>query len=82
MSDLKNIKNDFIAKLNSDLGLEEINQIKTELFGKNGLISSKFKNIGSIPETERKKFSTDLNQMKDDFQNLIINKINEIDKKK
>ena len=73
MSDLKNIKNDFIAKLNNNLGLEEINQIKTELFGKNGLISSQFKNIGSIPEAERKKFASDLNQIKGELQNLITN---------
>ena len=82
MSDLKNIKNDFSTKLNNNLGLEEINQIKTELFGKNGLISSQFKNIGSIPETERKKFASDLNQIKDELQNLITNKINEINAKK
>jgi phenylalanyl-tRNA synthetase alpha chain len=50
MSDIKNIQNDYSAKLNNNLSLEEINQIKTELFGKNGLISSQFKNIGSIPE--------------------------------
>jgi phenylalanyl-tRNA synthetase alpha chain len=82
MSDVKNIKNDFINKLNNNLSLEEINQIKTELFGKNGLISSQFKNIGSIPEVERKSFASDLNQIKDELQNLIINKINEIDIRK
>ena len=49
MSDLKNIENDYSSKLNGNLSLEEINQIKTELFGKSGLISSQFKNIGSIP---------------------------------
>ena len=65
MSDIKNIHNDYSAKLNNNLSLEEINQIKTELFGKNGLISSQFKNIGSIPETDRKKFASDLNQIKD-----------------
>ena len=82
MSDLKNIQNDYSAKLNSNLSLEEINQIKTELFGKNGLISSQFKNIGSIPEADRKKFASDLNQIKDELQNLITNKINEIESKK
>jgi phenylalanyl-tRNA synthetase alpha chain len=82
MSDLKNIKNDFIKKLNNNLSLEEINQIKTELFGKSGLISSQFKSISSIPETERKKFASDLNQIKDELQNLIIDKINKIDEKK
>ena len=81
MSDIKNIKNDFIVKLNNNLSLEEINQIKTELFGKNGLISSQFKNIGSISETKRKKFASDLNQIKDELQNLIVNKINKIDTK-
>ena len=57
MNDFKNIKEKYNSKLNSDLSLEDINQIKTELFGKNGLISSQFKNIASIPETERKKFA-------------------------
>ena len=82
MSDIKNIHNDYSAKLNNNLSLEEINQIKTELFGKNGLISSQFKNIGSIPEVDRKKFASDLNQIKDELQNLITKKINEIESKK
>ena len=38
MSDLKNIKDKYNTKLNDNLSLEEINQIKTELFGKKGLI--------------------------------------------
>ena len=79
MSDLKNIKNDFSAKLDNNLSLEEINLIKSELFGKNGLISSQFKNISSIPETERKKFASDLNQVKDELQNLITIKIKKIE---
>ena len=82
MSDIKNIQNDYSAKLSNNLSLEEINQIKTELFGKNGLISSQVKNIGSIPETDRKKFASDLNQIKDELQNLITSKINEIESKK
>ena len=82
MSDLKNIKEEFNTKLNNNLSLEEVNQIKTELFGKNGLISSQFKNIGSISELERKKFASDLNQIKEELQNLILKKINEIESKK
>mgnify|MGYP003686972487 CR=1 FL=1 len=62
MSDLKNIKNNFSTKLNNNLGLEEINQIKTDLFGKNGLVSSQFKQLGKIAEEERKKFASDLNR--------------------
>ena len=66
MSDLKKIKDEFLSKLRGKLNLSEINQIKSDLFGKNGLISSQFKNIGSIPESERKKFASDLNIVKDE----------------
>ena len=36
MSDIKKIRDEYINKLNQDLDLSHINQIKTELFGKNG----------------------------------------------
>ena len=78
MSDLKKIKDEFITKLSGKLNLSEINEIKSNLFGKNGLISLQFKKIGSIAESERKKFASDLNIIKDELQNLIDNKINEI----
>jgi len=78
MSDLKKIKDEFLIKLKGKLNLSEINQIKSDLFGKNGLISSQFKKIGSIGETERKKFASDLNIIKDELQDLINIKINEI----
>ena len=78
MSDLKKIKDEFLTKLSGKLNLSEINEIKSNLFGKNGLISLQFKKIGSIAESERKKFASDLNVIKDELQNLINNKINEI----
>ena len=79
MSDLKKIKNDFFSKLKQRLNLSEINKIKSDLFGKNGLISSQFKKIGTIDESERKQFASDLNIIKDELQNLINSKINEIE---
>ncbi len=78
MSDLKKIKDEFLLKLKGKLNLSEINEIKSHLFGKNGLISSEFKKIGSIAENERKKFASDLNVIKNELQNLIDSKINEI----
>ena len=79
MSDLKKIKEEFFLKLKEKLNLTEINQIKSDLFGKNGLISSQFKKIGTIDELERKKFASDLNFTKDELQELISSKINEIE---
>jgi phenylalanyl-tRNA synthetase alpha chain len=78
MSDLKKIKEEFISKLSTKLNLLEIGQIKTDLFGKNGLVSSQFKKIGTIEESKRKKFASDLNIIKDELQDLIDSKINKI----
>tara|TARA_Y100000389_G_scaffold147019_1_gene145851 strand:+ start:22 stop:1089 length:1068 start_codon:yes stop_codon:yes gene_type:complete len=78
MSDLKKIKDESLLKLKGKLNLSEINEIKSNLFGKNGLISSEFKKISSIAENERKKFASDLNVIKNELQNLIDSKINEI----
>ncbi len=77
MSDLKKLKDEFISKLRGKSNLSEINQIKSELFGKNGLISTQFKKIGTIAETKKKKFASDLNIIKDELQSLINSKINE-----
>ena len=53
--------------------------MKSDLFGKNGLVSSQFKKIGTIAETERKKFASELNVIKDELQDLINLKIKEIE---
>ncbi len=79
MSDLKKIKYEFLAKLKEKLNLSEINEIKSNLFGKNGLISSQFKKINSIADSERKQFASDLNGIKDELQNLIDKNIKAIE---
>ena len=79
MSDLIKIKEEFTLKLKSKINISEINQIKTELFGKNGLISLQFKKIGTIADTDRKKFASDLNIIKDELQDLINSKTKEIE---
>ena len=79
MSDLKKIKDELLLKLKGKLNLSEVNQMKSDLFGKNGLVSSQFKKIGTIAETERKKFASELNVIKDELQDLINLKIKEIE---
>ena len=79
MSDIKKIKDEYLLKLSKDLDVNQINEIKTDLFGKNGLVSSQFKQLGKIPEDKRKKFASELNEVKDELQNLIVSKIEEIE---
>ena len=82
MSDIKKIKDEFLLKLKKNLDLNQVNQIKTELFGKTGLISSQFKQLGKLAEEEKKKFASDLNSIKDELQNFISGKIQDIEAKK
>ncbi len=79
MSDIKKIKDDYIKKLNQNLDLNSINQIKTDLFGKNGLLSNEFKKLGAIASEKRKQFAADLNSIKNELQNAILNKIQDIE---
>ena len=78
MSEIIKIKEKYLSKLNDSLDQNILNEIKTELFGKNGIISVKFKQLGSIPEEERKDFATELNQLKNELQELILKKTEEI----
>ena len=71
MSDIKKIKDEFINKLKEDLDLNSVNQIKTDLFGKNGKVSNEFKKLGSVAAEDRKQFASDLNVIKDELQDLI-----------
>ena len=79
MSDIKKIKDEFLLKLKENLDLNKVNQIKTDLFGKSGIISSQFKQLSSIAENERKQFASDLNSVKNELQNLITKKIQDIE---
>jgi len=81
MSDIKKIKDEFLLKLNGNLDLNQINEIKSELFGKNGLISSQFKKLGSVAESDRKIFASDLNTVKEELQSKILQKIQDIETK-
>ena len=81
MSDIKKIKDQYLDKLSEDLNLDNVNQIKTELFGKNGVISNLFKKLGTMQSEDRKKFASELNFIKDELQDKINNKIQAIENK-
>ncbi len=79
MSDIIKIKEEYLLKLKDDLDLNNINQIKSELFGKTGKISNEFKKMGSMSPDSRKKFASDLNAIKDELQETIEKKIKDIE---
>ena len=79
MSDIIKIKEEYLNKLKEISDVKEINQLKSELFGKSGKISNEFKKMGSLNSEDRKKTSSELNDAKSELQNLIEKKIKDIE---
>ena len=79
MSDIKKIREEYLIKLKNELSNDGLNKIKTELFGKNGLISDSFKNLGSIPVDDRKKYASNINLIKEELQEIINTKFKELE---
>ena len=79
MSDIIKIKQEYLNKLKEISDVKEINQLKSELFGKSGKISNEFKKMGSLNSEERKKTSSELNDAKSELQNLIEKKLKDIE---
>ena len=79
MSDLDKINSIFNAKIDSIKTKEELQNLKTEFFGKNGQITTNFKTLGSLDPEKRKEFASNLNKIKEDLTNQIEQKNYEIE---
>ena len=74
MSDLDKISSVFNAKIDSVKSKEDLQNIKTEFFGKNGQITQQFKSLGSLNPEKRKEFASNLNKIKDDLTHQLEKK--------
>tara|TARA_B100001741_G_scaffold306379_1_gene299762 strand:+ start:516 stop:1583 length:1068 start_codon:yes stop_codon:yes gene_type:complete len=79
MSDIKKLRDEFLKKIEESSSIENLIKIKSDLFGKNGFIVNEFKKLGSISPENKKQFASDLNAIKDELQNSISNKFNNIE---
>jgi len=81
MSNLDKINSIFNAKIDSIKSTEELQNLKTEFFGKNGQITNQFKNLGSLSVDKKKEFASQLNKLKDSLSNQIEKKNLDIETK-
>ena len=70
-----------LSKIEKALHLEELEKIRVELLGKNGIITKEFKKIKEIPNEEKKEFAKKLNELKDKALSLISEKKVELEEK-
>ena len=64
MSDFAKLKEEFKDKIFKAQSSKEVETIRSEIFGKNGLINSQFKKLGSLSPEDKKKTASEINNAK------------------
>jgi len=74
MSKLDNRKTEYISKIEKIKNPLDLDNIKTEIFGKNGFLTLEFKKLGNLPAEEKKIIALQLNKAKEDLIDFINKK--------
>ena len=64
MENFNQIESDILNKIRNVNNRVSYDKIKTEIFGKNGIITQLFKKIGSLDQSQRKEYASKLNSLK------------------
>ena len=64
MENFNKIETELLNKIKSAIDRNSLDLVKTEIFGKKGLITELFKKIGSLNNNERKEYASKLNDLK------------------
>lgn len=76
--DLINLKNQTIAQIGDIKSLEELEELRIDLFGRNGKFTLSSKEISKVPVEEKKQFGITLNEVKNTLEELIATKKNNL----
>ncbi|MFA7676232.1 MAG: phenylalanine--tRNA ligase subunit alpha [Candidatus Shapirobacteria bacterium] len=71
---LEAIKNQYIDKIAALKTDKELESLRIELFGRNGLINNLFSKIKDIAPQEKKQYGADLNQLKTKLETSLLSK--------
>ena len=61
MENFNQVETDILDKIKSVVDKNSYEKIKTEIFGKKGIITELFKKIGSLDQSQRKDYASRLN---------------------
>ena len=75
MKNLNQIESEVLEKIKNIKDHNAYNLIKTEIFGKKGIITELFKKIGSLDQGERKEYASKLNILKDKITEILEKKL-------
>ena len=78
MSEFEKKIAEYKSKIKSSSKIEEIDLLRSEVFGKNGIINLEFKKLVELPLEEKKSFAANLNKIKQELQDIYKTKSTEI----
>ena len=64
MSDFEKLKDELKLKLSEAKNSQEVDIIRTEIFGKNGLINSEFKKLWLLSPEDKKKLASQIRKQR------------------
>ena len=64
MENFDQIESDILNKIKNVSNRNSLDSIKTEIFGKKGIITELFKKIGRMDQSQRKEYASKLNDLK------------------
>lgn len=82
LSNLSELEKKFSKTIQSASTLEELEKVRRDFLGRNGLINSLLKEIVKLPPSERKKTGNELNLIKSEMEKSIAEKISHYEQKK
>nr|ADM95037.1 phenylalanyl-tRNA synthetase alpha subunit [uncultured Atribacterota bacterium] len=79
---IQDLKKQFYKKIATIKNREELKDLRNEFIGRKGLVSKMLKGISLLPSEEKPKFGQMLNNLKQDFLKIILEKEKELLDKK
>jgi len=64
MENFNRIESNLLNKIKNIRDRNALDSVKTEIFGKKGVITELFKKIGSLDQSQRKEYASKLNDLK------------------
>jgi len=79
MENFNQIESDLLNKIKGISDRNALDSVKTEIFGKKGIITELFKKIGSLDQSKRKEYASKLNALKTKVIEILEKKLVDFD---
>ena len=79
MENLNQIESEIIDKIKNTKDRNNYDTVKSEIFGKKGIITELFKKIGNLDQDKRKEYASKVNSIKEKVTRILEKKLTDFD---